>query len=167
MKSPLLYTLPLWLLVSAPAPALDFRKFGSQELSTQLTAGIACAGLGYLYLQGGVDAEPATARGDLNFGEAIAGISLGYTLGILFSGKIFQGQGNPFFTLIGNIVPLAGPLFAYHLSAGSAGFSESLALFNLHAEKLSLGLPIPYRKLGRFDEPRDAIYYLNLVIINL
>lgn len=167
MKNLLLLALPLSLALPTGTWTLGFEKFGGLQLGTQLTAGIAGAGLGYLYLQGSAAETLNSPAAGLSAGQTLAGISLGYTLGILFSGKIFQGRGNPFLTLVGNIVPFAGPLVAYHLSAGSAGFSESLALFNLHSEKLSLGLPIPYRKLGRFDEPREALYYINLVIINL
>lgn len=167
MKRLLLRILPLSLALPAGLSALEFQKFGGRELGAQLTAGIAGAGLGYLYLQGSAAEDPNSAVTGLSASQTLLGLSLGYTLGILFSGKIFQGCGNPFLTLVGNAIPFAGPLLAYHLSAGSAGFSESLALFNLHSGKLSLGLPIPYRKLGRFDEPREALYYINLVIINL
>lgn len=165
MKSLLLFT--CLSLSGGSLWSAEFQKFGSREMGTQLTAGIAGAGLGYLYLQGSLAAESTSGTVGLSAGQTLAGISLGYTLGILFCGKLFQGRGNPFLTFFGNVVPFAGPLIAYHLTAGSVGFSESLALFNLTADKLSLGLPIPYRRLGRFDQTGEVLYYLNLVIINL
>jgi hypothetical protein len=157
----------LLLLLQLPLWGVEFEKFGALPLSAQATSGVVSAGIGYLFLKNSVEPDPATGATKLTTGQTLIGLSLGYTLGILFSGKLFQGQGNPFFTLIGNLVPFIGPLFAYHLSAGSSGFSEALALFNLEAGKLSLGLPVPYRKTGGDEQPADTRYYLNLVIINL
>jgi hypothetical protein len=153
----------LLLTLQAPLAAVDFRRFGAIELGAQATSGAMCAGLGYLFLQSSVQLE--NPAGQLSPVAAIAGLSIGYSLGILFSGKIFRTSGNPFATLAGNIVPFFGPLAAYHLSVGSHLFTESLALFNLHGDHLAFGLPLPFRKASRFDQPGDTIYYVHLATI--
>jgi len=153
----------LLLALQLPVSALEFRKFGSLELGAQATSGALCAGLGYLFLQSSVALEDPSAS--LSPAGAFTGLSIGYTLGVLFSGKVFKGAGNPFLTLAGGVVPFIGPLVAYHLSAGSRLFTESLALFNLTGDKLAFGLPLPFRKASRFDQPGDTIYYANLVTI--
>ena len=160
MKKIILILLPL------PLCALEFRKFGVTELGTQATSGLVGAGIGYLFLQSNLAQDnPAAAQG-MNAGQTLISLSVGYTLGVLFSGKLFHGRGNPFLTLAANFIPLVGPLAAYHLSSGSYGFSEVLALFNLNAGRLTLGLPIPYRKTLPTDLPGETRYIVNLVTIN-
>jgi len=151
------------LLISAPLWGGSFQKFGSLSLGAQASGGLVGAGIGYLFLQSSLTHESGSS--ELSLGQTFAGLSVGYTLGILFSGKIFQGKGNPFLTLIANCVPFFGPLFVYHISSGSKGFSESLALFNLSGGELSYGLPIPYRKTGIYPLSNEALYYVNLATI--
>lgn len=162
MKAIVLFLLqwPLW--------GIEFRRFDSLQLGIQTTSGVIGAGLGYLFLQQ-ISFESMGNRGTAQITpvQALAGLSAGYTLGVIFSGKIFQARGNPFLTFAGNLVPLLGPLIIYHLTAGSVGFSDALALFHLSAGRLSLGLPIPHRNSSRFDRDGDVLYYVNLVTISL
>lgn len=162
MKAIVLFLLqwPLW--------GIEFRRFDSLQLGIQTTSGVIGAGLGYLFLrQSSTETAGARESGQITPVQALTGLSVGYTLGVIFSGKLFQGRANPFLTFAGNLVPLLGPLVIYHLTAGSVGFSDALALFHLNAGRLSLGLPIPYRNSGRFDRDGDVLYSVNLVTISL
>lgn len=148
-----------------PAAAMEFRRFGSLELGTQVTSGALGAGIGYLFLHSSLASETTAGSAELSTAQAFTGICIGYTLGVLFAGKIFSGAGNPFLTLAGNLIPFLGPLLLYHLSAGNRLFTESLTLFNLSGNRLSFGLPLPYRRSGRFDLPGETTYYATLAAI--
>jgi hypothetical protein len=157
----------LLFLIQLPLWAGEFQKFDPLPLGAQAAAGALGAGIGYLFLKSSIEFDAGIPSAGLSAGQSLIGLSLGYTLGVLFSGKFFQGKGNPFITLAGNLLPFIGPLVAYHLTSGSNGFSESLALFNLNEKKLTLGLPIPYRKMAKPEQAANTVYYVNLVIIHL
>ncbi|MFO1471643.1 MAG: hypothetical protein U1F27_11460 [Turneriella sp.] len=153
----------LLLVFEWPLAAGDFRPFGAEPIAAQIGVGSLSATLSYLFVrQSMVENSPASTPGAL---PVVAAISAGYTLGILFSGSIFGGKANPFATLAGNLLPFIGPLIAYHLSEGSALFSDQLSLFNLQHGRLTLGLPCPYRKTRSGDLSAEALFYLNIATI--
>lgn len=152
----------LLLFIQWPLTAGEFRRFGATALTVQIGVGSLSATLSYLFVrQVAVENSTTATPGAL---PALTAISAGYTLGILFGGSIFGGKANPFATLVGNLVPFIGPLIVYHLSEGSALFSDQLSLFNLQHGRLTPGLPCPYRR-ARADLSTEALYYLNIATI--
>jgi len=157
----------LILLLPAQLAASEFRRFGPLEVTTQATAGAIGAGIGYLFLRNEIGAHASGATMELSGRETLVGLSVGFTLGVIFAGKIFHAKGNPFLTLAGNLIPFFGPLLAFHLSLGNNLFSDAMALFNLHGDRLTFGLPLPHRRTFNREVYDDTVYYVNLAMLHI